>query len=192
MVDVSWVLALMIDAQPTAPWRATYESTAAAIARAANANPLPFAADREERTAALLVSTAWFESAFKQNAEGDFVPVRLADGTMGKRPTSFCLVQIAESNFRSLHVTRDEVQTNIDRCVTAGLVMMHVSWSVCRGEPLERRLAHYAGGGYSCPVSNEDAKRKSGHRVAKALWLYRHRPPSAGAVLVQRRQDEQP
>lgn len=184
MVDAGWVLSLMIDAQPTAPWRDTYESTANAIARAASANPLPFASDREERTAALLVSVAWFESAFKQDAEGDFVRV----GSI-RRPTSFCLLQVSASNFRALKVTRDEVQSSVDRCVDAGLRMMHVSWAVCRGEPLERRLAHYAGGGYSCPT-NEDARRKSGHRVAKALWLYRHRPPSTTTVLVQRRQDE--
>lgn len=167
----------MIDAQPTAPWRSTYESTAVSIARAANANPLPFSADREERTAALLVSVAWFESAFKQNAEGDFVGVGSS-----RRPTSFCLLQVAESNFRALKVTRDEVQTNIDRCVDAGLRMMHVSWAVCRGEPLERRMDHYAAGGPTCARPRHD---EGGHRIRKAQALYRRRPPGQNAKTAQ-------
>ena len=174
MVSAEWVLLMMLKAEPTSPIKHTFAKTALAIARAAERDPLfagPLAA---ERTAAQLVSVAWFESHFKPDAIGDHD--RRADGTKGE-PRSFCAMQIGKSNFAALGITRAEILGDIDVCIDAGLRMMHISYAVCRGIPIEERLAHYAGGGGSCPIHNADAVRKSKHRVAKSHWLFRAVPP---------------
>lgn len=183
-VDPAWVLALMLKAEPSAassPWRATYEATADAFARAASARPLFDGPRGAEKTAALLVSTAWFESGFRQDAEGDFVR---------GAPTSFCALQVNASNFRALGVTRealtrDELDAEgrvarraIDVCADAGLRMMRVSFGVCRGKPLERRMDHYARGGDGCLPPPHD---EGTHRVKKALWLFERVPAPAAA-----------
>ena len=161
IVDPAYVLKLMLVAQPAAPWRSSYESTAVAIAEAANAQPLPFADDAAARTAALLVATARFESAFKQDAEGD--PLR-------GEPQSFCLLQVGKSNFAQLGVTRELMQHDIKTCVRTGLRMMHISFNVCRSRPIDERLNQYATGGGSCVQPKHD---EGGHRVRLALWLYK-------------------
>lgn len=181
MVDPTFVLAMMLKAQPAAPWRASYERTAVAIARASSARPLFAGADGAERTAALVVSVAWFESRFQPDAEGDRPCLeRDARGECSRRgePQSFCALQVGRSNLAWLGVTRERLLEDVDACVDVGLRMMHLSFRVCRAEPLEHRLAHYAAGGYRCPLSNEDASRKSGHRMAKAIWLFQNTPRS--------------
>lgn len=170
-ITAAYVLKLMIAAQANAPWRSTYESTASAIADAANANPLPFPGDNASaQTAAMLVATARFESAFKPDAEGDFD--KRADGTRGE-PNSFCLLQVGKSNFGFLGVTREQMQSDVATCVRAGLRMMHVSFTVCRGRPIEERLNQYTTGGGACVQPTHD---EGGHRVRLALWLYRRVP----------------
>lgn len=162
MVDAAFVLSMMVDGQPEAPWRETYPRTASAIARAANDRPLPFRGNAEEKTAALLVSTAIFESALKPDALGDYV---------NGKPTSFCLLQVSASNFRALRVaSAAEVLEDVDRCVDVGLRMMHVSFAVCAREAPERRMDHYAAGGDGCrrPRHNEGE-----HRLRKAFALLR-------------------
>lgn len=71
MVDSSWVLALMLILQPEAPWKSTYQSSAEAIASAAQKHSVFDGPDGEARTAAWLVSLAYFEGSFKQDAAGD-------------------------------------------------------------------------------------------------------------------------
>src|SRR6478736_466487 len=66
-VPVQWVVGLMVALEPSSPWRGTYEKSAEAIARVAESDPL-FEDHGEERTAALLVAIAWYESRFKPNA----------------------------------------------------------------------------------------------------------------------------
>lgn len=168
MLTIKWVLAMMIATQPEAPWRATYEATAEAIVAEASSRPLPFPKDAEERTAALLVSTAWFESTFKPDAEGDHD--KLPDGRKGT-PRSFCLFQIGSSNFAALGVTREQILTDVPTCVRAAGAMMRVSFSVCRGRPAEELLGHYASGGASCA-----GVRESRHRWRKGAWLFAHVP----------------
>lgn len=169
----------MIAVQPTAPWRDTYETTAIAIASNARISPLFEGKHGVEKTAALLVSLAWFESHLKPDAEGDHRCLRF-DGKkcVQKGPaTSFCLLQVSESNFAAMGVKRADVQSDINVCVRTGLRLAHVSFGVCRSLPLEDRLRHYAGGGDGCPT-NEDAAKKSKHRFNKGRWIFEHNKPT--------------
>jgi hypothetical protein len=178
MIDPSWVLTLMLKAEPAhaqSPWRASYEATAAAIARAADQRPLFAGQDGAAKTAAVLVSVAWFESRFQPDAEGD--KPKLADGTRG-RARSVCAMQVHESNFAALKVTRAELLSDVQRCFDTGLELLHVSFGVCRAQPLEHRLAHYCVGGNGCtlPTKGEDA-----HRMRLALALFKALPPEASS-----------
>ena len=51
-VPVQWVVGLMVALEPSAPWRATFEKSAEAIARVSESDPL-WTDHGEERTAAL-------------------------------------------------------------------------------------------------------------------------------------------
>jgi hypothetical protein len=183
MLTVEWVLALMIKAEPAPTWRPTYERTAAAIVRAASADPLFEGDQGAEKTAALLVGLGWFESALRPDAEGDCtLEGRVAPcTTKGAVPHSHCLLQINDSNLAGLGTTRDELLTDVDVCVASGLRMMHRSFQICRAAPLEERLSWYASGGPECPT-NEDARKKSKHRVLRSRWLYEHVHPAADAA----------
>ncbi len=165
MVDPAWVLQLMLVVQPRAPWLETYPETAAAIAAASEEEPLFSGKKGAEKTAALLVSVAWFEGAFRPDAEGDH---------RAGKPTSFCAMQVNQSNFAALGTTREELLRNVRACVRAGLRMMRISFGVCRRETLEHRLDHYASGGEGC---RRPARDEGAHRVRKALWLFSKHPP---------------
>ncbi len=166
MVTASWVLALMMAAQSTHPYRSTYERTAEAIARAAVATPLFTGAHGAERTAALLVSVGKYESAFDPTAIGD-------------HGQSHCLLQVGQSNFGFLSVTRAEIHQSIEVCIDSGIRMMQASFRACRGRPVEERLAHYAEGGEQCPDPSSAGARASRHRFALANWLLLNRPAPA-------------
>jgi hypothetical protein len=181
MVPPEWVLALMLKAQPAHPYRATYERTSEAIARASEASPL-FSGDRgDAKTAALLVSLAFFESGMKPDAAGDCSDKtgqkRLACTEPGAIPHSFCLLQIHESNLAGFGVTREEIQSDVGACVRTSLALLHQSFRICRALGLEDQVRWYAGGGPTCPTS-EDATRKSRHRVLKGRWLFDALPPA--------------
>lgn len=168
-VTATYVLALMLKLQPEAsvPWRSTYEATATAVAKAANASPLFAGDDGPAKSAALAVSVMWFESHFKPDAAGDFVTNARGE----KRATSFCAFQISETNFQYLGVTREQIQTDIQTCVDSGFRMMHASFKICSGSAwkLEDRLNQYATGGGACVRPKHD---EGAHRVRKGIWLY--------------------
>ncbi len=149
----AWILSLMLVLQPQAPWRATYEATAAAIAATVQREEPLFAGEQgRERTAALLVSLAWFESRFDAHALGD-------------HGRSHGLYQIQEHG---------ELADPAD-ATRAALGMLRESFRVCRARPLEERLGWYAAGGPDC----SRGLRESRHRVARAMWLFRTHPPIA-------------
>lgn len=175
VVDPSWVLALMLELEPKSPFRETFDRTSTAIARASERSPLP--GQDANKTAAILVSVAWFESRFQPDAEGDCDKTN-ETGTCvkGSKPHSFCLLQIGESNFKGFRTTREEVQTNVDSCITVGLGLMNQSFRICASKPLPERLAQYAGGGPVC-FTKDEARKKSGSRMAKAVWIYSHKAP---------------
>lgn len=176
MVDPAYVLAMMLALEPSSPWRESFEDTAAAIAREAHRSPLPGLG--EQRTAALLVSLAWFESTFRPDAEGDClgrdgVVVESLSGRCppGSRPRSFGLYQVHESNFAALRITKADV-VRADTATPIALRLVAASFRACAGRPIEERLSQYAGGGGTCP-KGLDARRKSAHRVERAVSLHR-------------------
>ena len=166
----------MLKAEPAAaasPWRSSYERTARAIAKASEAQPLFAGEDGPEKTAALVVSVAWFESRFQPDALGDHE--RLADGRKGE-PTSFCAMQINRTNLAGLGVSREKLLGDIDACIGAGLRLMRASFRVCAGQEVERRLDWYAVGGNACTRPPRD---EGAHRMRKGMWLFSSvpRPP---------------
>lgn len=160
----TWLLAIIVYVQPHAPWSATYEATAASIARVVESEPPLFAgALGRERTAVVLLETAVEEGALRPDAVGD-------------HGTSLCMMQVSSSNLERLGVTREQILTDVETCLRAGLRMMRASMSVCRERPLEERQAQYLAGGGDCEA-NEVALRRSRHRMRRAQWLFSHRPP---------------
>lgn len=148
---IAWVLALMALMQPRAPWRDSYAATAAAIATIVEAERPMFEGPRgRERTAALLVSLAWFESTFQPDALGD----------KGKAHGLYQVHGHGE--------LADPVEAT-----RVALSLVRMSFVLCRARPIEERLAWYAQGGADCSAPSADALTKSRHRVLKAMWLAR-------------------
>ena len=112
------------------------------------------------------------ESSFQPNAEGDCdKTTKYGTCVKGSTPHSFCLLQISETNFKGFNTSREEIQSDVGKCVRIGLALMHQSFRICKSLPLDEKLRWYAGGGNGCPV-NEDSGRKSKHRMQKAFWLF--------------------
>lgn len=178
IVEAAYVLALMELAEPRSPYRSTFEHTAEAIAAASSEAPLFAGPSGAAETAALVVAVGEYESHMKPDAEGDCVkPNGVAVDSVsgvcpaGSKPRSLCMLQVGVSNLRSLNLTTEEIRTDIDVCIRAGLRLMRISFGVCRTAPIDERLRHYAGGGETCTVG-EDAKRKSIHRMTRGRWLH--------------------
>mgnify|MGYP003578570676 CR=1 FL=1 len=177
-VLAAWLWGLMMILQPHAPWKATFKETATAIPEIAEAEPLFAGKDGPAKSPLLALSTGDFESALKPDAEGDCG--HEGPCKPGEVGNSVCFGQVGVSNLKALSVTRAAMQENIRVCVRAMWTMLKGSLAVCRARPLEERLAHYTAGGDGCST-NEDAVRKSKHRVLKAQLLFRRYPPPAAA-----------
>lgn len=153
---LAWILVLMVALQPEAPWIATYTGTARAIAEAAEREPIFDGDDGPERTAALLVALAWFESRFQADAIGD-------------ASQSFGLYQISR-----VHAPALELVEPID-ATTHALRLLRQSMAICAKRPMVERLGWYAAGGPGC----DHAHDKSRHRMQLAQRLLREHPPDA-------------
>lgn len=171
-VDPSWVLSLMLQVQPKAPWLNTYKASAEAISKAAQKYPLFVGEDGERKTAALLVSLGFFEGALKPDAKGD-CKEKFSNGLCkpGSRPQSYCMFQIHETNHEGLGVTKEDLLNNIDLCTETAVKLLKRSFQICSSVPVEEKLRWYAGGGDVC-TSDNDAIKKSKHRILKAIWLF--------------------
>jgi hypothetical protein len=148
----AWVLSLLLFLQPDAPWRASYEETARAIAAAAaEAEPLFPGPDGRARTAALLVAVAYHESRFRPDAVGD-----------GGR--SFGLFQHQRGG-----------ASNFTPTVAAprALASLRASRQACRARPEGEQLAAYASG--RCDRGLEASRA----RMALGRALVTRRPPPA-------------
>lgn len=188
----AWIVALMIALQPTAPWRSTYEASARAYATVALDAPL-FKGDKAtERTAALFVSVAWFESRFDQKALGDRKCIE-RDSKTGKctkegEPQSICAFQVGVSNLAGLGKTKADLLGDIMVCTRAAREMMRISFRVCANRSAEDLLGHYASGGETCGgPAREDGRLSAGlvasrNRMGKAIDLLRKYPFSVGDV----------
>lgn len=129
-IPVAWVVGLLAALEPTAPWSHTYEKTAEAIARVSESEPLFAPEDGGvERTAALLVAVAWYESRLKPNA-------RSSNGKW------YCLYQLDRTHLpdaqRSL--------TDPVVCTRAAVQALRTSLELCKARPLEERLASFMSG----------------------------------------------
>jgi len=163
-----WVLGLMTSMQPHAPWEASYPATAGAIARVVGDEvPLFEGSDGRARTAALMVSVAWFESAFQPGAVGDCG--HAGPCKKGETGQSHGLFQVQGQG---------ELKDPMD-AARAALGMLRASMRVCRARPLEERLGWYAAGGNDC----DRGLRESRHRVLRAMWLFKRYPPPGESVI---------
>lgn len=187
MVDPAWVLALMVKAQPVAPWRNTYDRSSMSIAKAADKYPLFKGADGPQRTAAWMVSLGKYEASLRPDAQGDCTDKNnkstVSIGGICKqndKPHSFCMFQIHESNHKSLGVTKEQLLEDTDLCAEMAAKMMQQSFKICSSAPVEERLRQYVAGGDGC---NEtvDAVKKSKHRAATGIWLFNNVPRESKA-----------
>ncbi len=133
-VPVAWVAGLLVALEPDAPWRPTYGKTAEAIARVAETQPVFDAtsgtrARSEERTAALLVAVAWYESRFKPNA-------------VSANKQYYCLFQIDKRHLAEPQKALDDQET----CVRAGIKIIRESMEKCAKSPEGDRLAIFMSG----------------------------------------------
>lgn len=144
-----WILSLLLLLQPVAPWKDEYESVARAIDEASSANPIFDGQSGKEKTAAVLVSLAWFESRFNSKAVGDH----------GK---SFGLYQQQGHGEISDPFIASKV----------AIEQIKISFRVCSNKPIEEKLGWYAAGGNTC----DGGLRESRHRMLKAFWLVNNYP----------------
>jgi hypothetical protein len=159
-VPASWVVGLLVALEPSAPWRATYEKTAEAIARVAESEPL-FDNNGEERTAALLVAVAWYESRLKPNAKS-------ADGQF------MCLYQIHKNHLSDPKKALDDPEV----CTRAAIKILRTSLQMCSKRAENERLAAYMSG--SCDKGGVESK----YRFFLAGKLMKEHPmpaPAGGA-----------
>jgi len=160
-----WVLSLMTQLQPSAPWSDTYPATAAAIAEASQEQPVFAGQKGPHRTAALLVSLSWFESNFNARAMGDCDKGKPRSASTCR---SFGLFQVARGNGL---VPVEVAMEDANIATREALRMIRLSQTVCRGRPAEDLLGWYAAGGQGCRGLTE-----SHHRVWKAQHLERAFP----------------
>ena len=156
-VPVHWVVSLLVALEPSAPWRPTFEKTAEAIARVAESEPLW--SDRgEERTAALLVAVAWYESRLKPTAkskDGQFV----------------CLYQVDRRHLSDPQKAIDDPEV----CTRAAIKILRASLDKCAARPLEDRLAQFMSG--TCDQGINDSR----YRMFLAGRLLKEHPfPTGG------------
>lgn len=164
-VPVAWVVGLMVALEPQAPWRPTYEKTAEAIARVAESEPL-WDERGEERTAALLVAIAWYESRLKPDAKS-------------KNGQWYCLYQVDKRHLAEPQKALEDPEV----CARAALKIIKGSLAKCGGRPSEERLAMFMSG--AC----DKGLAESRYRMFLASKLLREHPlpQSAGGGVARAR-----
>lgn len=151
-VPVAWVVGLMAALEPNAPWKGTFERTAEAIARVAESEPL-FDDHGEERTAALLVSVAWYESRLKPNAKS-------------KNGLWYCLFQIDKRQLAD----PEKALSDPEVCTRAAVKILKKSLRACTSRPEGERLAMFMSG--RCDHGLADSR----YRMFMASRLLREHP----------------
>ena len=121
--------------------------------------------DAARKTMSILVSWTFAESRFNQRAIGD-------------HGTSFCGMQINNSNFKALGITNgEELMSDPVKCMRAGLRMLADSYRICASRPPGERGAWYIFGGGSCspnidPKVLETVYAQSRARLSRGKKLY--------------------
>lgn len=159
------MLACLPKSAPPAPWASTYDATAEGMAHVIQdpaERPLYEGADGRERTAALLVSLAWFESTFKPGAVGDC-------GADGEKPRACKPGELGRSH--GLFQVQGAGDLTDTRAATrAALVLLRQSFKACKKRPPSEWLGWYAAGGNDCDRGLSESR----HRFQKAQWLFLH------------------
>lgn len=186
---ISWAIRAMEAFSATVPWAHTYPASAATMVKVAEADPL-FPADKDgvRKTVALYISIGIFEGGLKPNAEGDCtnangkaVPSVAGVCPTGSKPHSFCEFQIGESNFKSLEITKEQIQSDFEVCTRAMHKLVKVSFNVCRSKASnDDRLAQYAHGGETCGGPKGEGLLESAHRMKKAHWIFSNKKYQEG------------
>jgi hypothetical protein len=154
-VPVQWIVGLMVGLEPSAPWRDTFERSAEAIARVSESEPV-FEERGEERTAALLVAIAWYESRFKPTA-------RSKDGQF------LCLFQVDKQRLPD----PQKALADPEVCARAAIKIVRASLQRCARSPADDRLAMFTSG--ACDRGVLDSR----YRMFLAGKLLREHPPSS-------------
>jgi len=141
------ILAMMALLQPSAPWKDNYETVARGLLSGATASPVFEGQYGVQRTIALDVSLAWFESRFDQHAIGD------------------------NGAAHGLYQVHAKEAPTVEEQTKQANEMIKASFRICKNRPLEERLGWYASGGNGC--DRPGGLKASRHRMLKALWLYR-------------------
>jgi Transglycosylase SLT domain len=159
-----WILSLMLGLQPRAPWLASYEDTAKAIATVVEAEVPLFTGERgREKTAALMVALAWAESRFNPGAVGD-------------HGLSVGLYQMSSANLPSPEgYRRADLLGHPIASSEVALHMLRQSFAVCAARPLNERLAWYASGDSYCQRGQSESR----YRVGLAMRAFTKYPPPA-------------
>jgi hypothetical protein len=172
-VVTAWILSLLLVVVPPgrvpareseADGRARYAEIAADIA-AAVADEAPLFAGQfgRERTAALLVSVALFESGFRVDVDRGV--------TLGDHGASCTLWQLNLGRGRIDGFSCGELAANRRKAAALALRAMRRSRAACPNLPIEDMLRVYASG--SC----ERGARESAERVRFAQRLFARHPP---------------
>lgn len=152
-VPAAWVLGLLTALEPASPWRSTYEKTAAAIARVSESEPL-FADDRgPERTAALLVALAWYESRFNPAAKS-------------KNGRWYCLYQIDKAHLAD----PEKALVDQETCTRTAMTLLRQSLAQCKARAPDERLAAYTSG--QCQAGGVESR----YRMFLATKLLKEHP----------------
>ncbi len=126
-LSAAWIAGMMVALEPSAPWRSTYDKTAEAIAKVAEAEPL-FDGDAP-KTAALLVSVAWHESRLKPNA-------------VSSNGKWVCLYQVDKRHLEDWKKAVDDPEV----CTRAAMKLLRQSLAACAKQPADDRLAFFMSG----------------------------------------------
>lgn len=158
-VPAAWVVGLLAALEPNAPWASTYERTAEAIARAAESEPLFDVAERgEERTAALLVAIAWYES-------------RLNPSAKSKNGRFYCLYQLERSHLAEPQKALDDPEV----CTRTAMKLLRESLAKCKSRAPDERLAAFMSG--QCDRGGPESR----YRMFLAKKLAKEHPMPAPA-----------
>lgn len=137
---IPWILAAMLQLQPSAPWSSTFYETARGIVEGAEAEPV-FTGDIR-RTIALDIAVAWFESRFQQDAVGD------------------------HGAAHGLYQVHAPLAATVREQTIVANRMMRESMRACRALPVEQRLSLYASG--SCDRGHKQSAWRM--RLAERLF----------------------
>lgn len=163
-VPATWVMSLLVALEPSAPWRTTYEKTAEAIAKVAESEPV-FEEKGEQRTAALLVAIAWYESRLKPNAKS-------ANGQW------LCLYQVDRRHLPEPQKALEDPEV----CSRAAVKIIKGSIAKCGKKPLEEQLAVFMSGSCDKGLAESRYRMFLANKLLKEHPFPEPPPPPPGPI----------